>query len=259
MAEDDDPGQLHDKKGRFAPGHKRIGGRTKGTENKFGPNLRAKLLNGIAKAGLRKAKKAGVNTKIDGVEYYIEDLAVANGTAAATLISKLIPPEQPKSEFSGSGTTINIHPIAAGTFFSREACRELSETGRLPPDAFITLLNSEAPKVIESIPMRVDEAMETIVEEYRAPCRPKLDNVVPLRQLESPVGSDISLEARVEALSPQQRQMLTAFFTVPGGRGPLTEAQMQSKLEAMPRSELVVMAKILGLPEDDFGLPDTVA
>jgi hypothetical protein len=147
MAQDDPGSQLvppaKDAKGRFLPGHKLARGRPKGSENKFGPSFRERLLAGISRAGVKKAKKAGTNQKVDGLEYYIEDLASNNGAATASIISKLIPPPEPES--TGGGTmVVNIVPVVSGTWFSREACEQLRETGRLPLDAVIHLVDLNA-------------------------------------------------------------------------------------------------------------------
>jgi hypothetical protein len=106
MADDPEQPPSTDAKGRFLPGNKLGKGRAKGTPNKFGPGFREKLVNGITKAGIKKAKKAGRNEKVDGLEFYIEDLAANNSSAAATLISKLIPPES-ASQSGYSGPAIN--------------------------------------------------------------------------------------------------------------------------------------------------------
>jgi hypothetical protein len=41
-------------------------------ENKFGPGFREKLLAGIVASGEKKARKNGVNGKVDGFSYFIE-------------------------------------------------------------------------------------------------------------------------------------------------------------------------------------------
>jgi hypothetical protein len=88
MTDPDQPKAV-DAKGRFLPGNKIGKGRPKGSPNQFGPNFREKLLAGIARSGTKKARKAGVNHKVDGLEYFVENLVDSNGGAAATLIAKL--------------------------------------------------------------------------------------------------------------------------------------------------------------------------
>ena len=112
-----DPPKATDAKGRFLPGNKIARGRPKGSENKFGPGFRDKLLAGISRSGQKKAKKAGVNAKVDGLEYFVESLVDANAAAAATLIAKLIPPEQPP-EASGSPLSVNIVSVLEGNMFA---------------------------------------------------------------------------------------------------------------------------------------------
>lgn len=106
-----------DAKGRFLPGNKVARGRPRGSENKFGPGFRDKLLAGIARSGTKKAKKAGINHKVDGFEYFVENLVDSNGGAAATLIAKLIPPEQPP-EASGGSMIVNVSSVATGQQFA---------------------------------------------------------------------------------------------------------------------------------------------
>ena len=87
--------------------------------------------------------------------------------------------------------TINIMPVASGTFLTREACLELTETGRLPPGAFITL-SDPATLHEKSGPMTAAEAMQKIREDEINAAQKKskkhehADNVVPLH----PEGSD---------------------------------------------------------------------
>jgi hypothetical protein len=114
---DPDPPEAPRIKGRFQPGNKAGKGRPKGAENKFGPGFRQKLLAGIARSGVKKAKKAGVNGKVDGFEYYIESLVDNNGGAAATLISRLIPPEAAPEAPKGPGVIVNVRSIAEGQQF----------------------------------------------------------------------------------------------------------------------------------------------
>jgi hypothetical protein len=75
-------------------------------------------LAGIARSGAKKAKKAGINHKVDGIEYFVENLVDSNGGAAATLIAKLIPPEQPPELPAGPGVIINIRSAAEGQQFA---------------------------------------------------------------------------------------------------------------------------------------------
>ena len=102
------------RKGQFQKGNKFSKGRAKGTENKFGPGFREKLLAGIVASGEKKAKKNGVNGKVDGFQYFIETLVDGNGGAAATLIAKMLPPEQPPEKAAGPGVNINVVSAAEG-------------------------------------------------------------------------------------------------------------------------------------------------
>ena len=52
-----------DAKGRFLPGNKVARGRPRGSENKFGPGFRDKLLAGIAGSGTRKPRKPASITR----------------------------------------------------------------------------------------------------------------------------------------------------------------------------------------------------
>jgi hypothetical protein len=107
-----------DAKGRLLPGAKIGRGRPKGSENKFGPGFRDRLMAGISRAGTRKAKKAGVNQKVDGIEYYAEHLADTNSAATASIISKLIPPEAPQAAAPSEIMVVNVHSIDHGQQFS---------------------------------------------------------------------------------------------------------------------------------------------
>ena len=73
---------------------------------------------GIIASGEKKARKAGVNGKVDGFAYFVESLVDGNGGAAATLIAKMLPAEQPAPAFNGPGVTINVHSAAEGQQFS---------------------------------------------------------------------------------------------------------------------------------------------
>ena len=151
MREPDQPKPMTDAKGRFLPGHKLSRGRPKGSPNQFGPNFREKLLAGIARSGVKKARKAGVNQKVDGIEYFVENLVDTNGGAAATLIAKLIPPEEPKPEKGGGGITnvnvINIppnHQVCPDGNFRPEfeavvLWRQHREAEKRQPDNVVTL------------------------------------------------------------------------------------------------------------------------
>ena len=87
------------------------------SENKFGPGFREKLLAGIIASGEKKARKNGVNGKVDGFAYFVESLVDGNGGAAATLIAKMLPSEPPPPAFNGPGVTINVHSAAEGEVF----------------------------------------------------------------------------------------------------------------------------------------------
>ena len=155
MTDPDQPKPATDAKGRFQPGNKVGRGRPKGAENKFGPGFREKLLAGIARSGVKKAKKAGINHRIDGLEYYIESLVDNNAGAAATLIAKLIPPEQPPPELSGSPTTIVVNPVLSGNMYAPghtvllpyEQCGEAWRAHRSGPEAWQVYLDKIKPQL----------------------------------------------------------------------------------------------------------------
>lgn len=144
-----------DAKGRFLPGNKVARGRPRGSENKFGPGFRDKLLAGIARSGTKKAKKAGINHKVDGFEYFVENLVDSNGGAAATLISKLIPPEQAQREFPISPMIINVRSVAEGNMFAPgnlvllpcEQCAEAWQAYRSGDEAWQAYLKEIKPQL----------------------------------------------------------------------------------------------------------------
>ena len=105
------------RKGQFQKGNKASKGRPKGAENKFGPGFREKLLAGIIASGEKKARKAGVNGKIDGFSYFVESLVDGNGGAAATLIAKMLPSEPPPQKPIGPPMVVNVHSVAEGQQF----------------------------------------------------------------------------------------------------------------------------------------------
>ena len=102
---------------RFTKGHEKFGGRQKGSPNK---NIREQALAGLARGGANKARKAGVNGKVDGLAYFFEDLAEKNSSAAAALAGKLISSEPPPDTSSGitPGFIVNVVSAAQGTSFS---------------------------------------------------------------------------------------------------------------------------------------------
>ena len=79
-----------DMKTRFQPGNKFGGGRPAGSPNK---NVREKILTGLSRGGANKARKSGKNGRVDGLEFFVEDLAEKNPAAAATLAGKLLSTE----------------------------------------------------------------------------------------------------------------------------------------------------------------------
>ncbi len=105
---------MQDAKGRFVKGNKFGKGRVKGVPNKFGPSFREKLLAGFAASGTKKAKKSGTNQKIDGITAYAEHIADTNSSAAAGIISKMIPPEPEPSPGGDFVHTINIVSVPPG-------------------------------------------------------------------------------------------------------------------------------------------------
>lgn len=115
MAQEGQDPPKQDARGRFVRGNKAAGSR-KGIPNKYGPTFRDKLMAGIDSAGLKKAKKNGVNVKVDGLTYLVEDLVQNNSSAAATLIAKLIPPELPP-ENAIAAATVNILPVESGQHY----------------------------------------------------------------------------------------------------------------------------------------------
>ena len=192
MTDPDQPSPMN-AKGRFQPGNKIGRGRPKGVPNTFGPGFRERLLAGISRAGEKKAKKAGVNSKVDGITYYLEHLADTNGAATASIISKLIPPEAPPPELSGSPTAIIINPVLSGNMYAP------GQTVLLPYDecgeAWTAYRSGEKAwqaYLLKVKPQLTVEAFESL--SYVPPPEPNSDKVVPLRQLAPPHhgGDDVA-------------------------------------------------------------------
>ena len=77
------------------------------------------------------------------------ELAPSDGTRFIFILDKLRAsglPDARANAAGGGGFILNICPIAAGTYFSREACQHLQQTGQLPPDAVITLIEPTEPE-----------------------------------------------------------------------------------------------------------------
>jgi hypothetical protein len=76
----------------FQPGHPRMGGRQKGTRNKFGGDLRLAIVAAIHETGyMEKTKKGLVATGKDGVKGFIMWLATHEPKTAAALFARVLP------------------------------------------------------------------------------------------------------------------------------------------------------------------------
>jgi hypothetical protein len=205
-----------DAKGRFLPGNKVARGRPRGSQNKFGPGFRDKLLAGIARSGTKKAKKAGINHKVDGFEYFVENLVDSNGGAAATLIAKLIPPEQPPELPAGPGVIINLRSAAEGQQFApgNEVLMPFEDAGK----AWAAFNNG--PNVWKEYLQEIEASLTLAAFQKLCalvPPEPKFDasNTVQLRHLtdddnESPTQRRVpmAIEPRGAAVSEPDRQQL---------------------------------------------------
>ena len=223
---------MQDEKGRFKPGNKLGKRRVKGQKNKFGPDLRAKLMAGIAAAGDRKARKAGKNGKIDGFDFYLEQLFDTSNAAAATLLAKLIPPEK-TPEVSGGRVIVNVHSVAEGQFYSPghaillpiEESTKAWQAFRLGPEAWQAYLQDLEPQLTKA----AFEKLSAVV----AP-EPREDNVVPLR-LAPPDHEIISRSPDNSEFVPQTE----------------TERRLLAKLESLSQDELQEIAERVGYVHRD--------
>lgn len=210
--------QRSNERTRFQPGNKLATGRPKGSPNK---NLREKLLNGLARSGKKKALKAGLNHKIDGFEYFVEHLADTNSSAAASLVSKLIPPEETKSTAAYGPVTIIIEPIASGQQLLPGNCGVLMpfdestaswDAYRAGPEAWTAWLEGAEEKFTAAAYQKL-QAVPLPPEPIDDGDIPK---VVPLRLLDRPVAPVMEPEPPppeddLADLSPDQRAALEKF------------------------------------------------
>ena len=171
---------------RFTKGHKKYGGRQKGSPNK---NIREQALAGLARGGLAKARKAGKNGAVDGLIYFFEDLAEKNSSAAAALAGKLISSEPPPATGGYTPPIINVVTVPTNYFLSGEQIEATRRRERVFDPADMTALDLAAP---------IEQA-----------------NVIPLRQLTqrsdelAPVRKPTSAED-IEALSMRELASLAA-------------------------------------------------
>jgi hypothetical protein len=77
----------------FQKGHAKMGGRQKGTRNKFGGDLREAVVAGIQAVGFmqRAGKKRGWKHGQGGVQGFIEWLALHEPKTAAALFARVLP------------------------------------------------------------------------------------------------------------------------------------------------------------------------
>jgi hypothetical protein len=128
---------------RFTKGHKKYGGRQKGSPNK---NIREQALAGLARGGANKARKAGINGKVDGLTFFFEDLAEKNSSAAAALAGKLISSEPPPSAGMGyTPPTITIVSVPSNHFLTGEQIAASGRGERVFDPADMTPLDLAAP------------------------------------------------------------------------------------------------------------------
>jgi hypothetical protein len=210
------------RKGRFQPGNKFGRGRVRGSENKFGPNLREKLLAGIARSGERKAKRAGVNGKVDGTAFFIETL-MENTAAASALLSKLIPPPEQPEKPAGPAIVVNVSPVAEGQQFApgHKVLLPFDEAGKAwaahngGAETWATYLQEIEPQLtkaaFENLRQVVPSERETLMLRDHAPLRlvrPDDVNEVTAApdelEFEPQTERERRLLAELEALSPEQ-------------------------------------------------------
>ena len=187
---------------------------------------------GIAASGAKRAKKAGINHKVDPVEYLVSEL-FDNNAAAATLLAKPIPPEAKAEPAAGARVTVNIHPIASGTFLSPQAMEHLRATHQLPLDATITLLD----------PTNLAEPLQ--LERQASLPEPAPNNIIPMRGLRSPTD----LKALVDDLASLPAAELEAILD--GGKAFIESARdvglkaVVDEFAAMTAAELKAMAEAI--------------
>jgi hypothetical protein len=76
----------------FQKGHAKMGGRQKGTRNKFGGDLREAVVAGIQAVGfMQRAGKRGWKHGQGGVQGFIEWLALHEPKTAAALFARVLP------------------------------------------------------------------------------------------------------------------------------------------------------------------------
>ena len=175
---------------------------------RFGPSFRAKLVAGITAAGEKKAVKDGVNGEVDGLTYFVEVLASSNNAAAATLISKLIPPETPQPETSGAPLNVNVISVCEGNMWAPgktlllpyEECGEAHQAYRDGAEAWQGFLEKMKPH----LPLQAFEKLASVPAPERATMlqleKPQL-RLVP-DQLSSPL--QIEHEPAIEARSSEE-------------------------------------------------------
>jgi len=182
-------------KGRFQPGNRFAKGRQPGAIGK--KTFREKLLSGLARSGEKRARKDGVNGKIDGIERFVEHLADTNSSAAASLVSKLIPPEEQKTNANGHTTAIIINSVLAGNQFAPgkcgvllpfDLCTEAWAAYHAGDEAWSACLKKLEPMLTKA----AFEALSLVVPPIAsADDADRRDNVTPLRLIKSPASQEI--------------------------------------------------------------------
>jgi hypothetical protein len=203
------------RKGQFQKGNKFAKGRPKGAENKFGPGFREKLLAGIIASGEKKARKNGVNGKIDGFSYFVESLVDGNGGAAATLIAKMLPSEAPPPKPVGPGITVNISSVAEGQQFSPGT-----------PDLRILMPFDEAGACWTAYHGGCETWAAYLIEVEGHLTRKAFENLSRVPPLE-----------RAKFLPDEA----PSLHLVPKAPADTLEAQLGAQLDALPREELLSM------------------
>ena len=227
MTDPDPPPPMTDAKGRFCLGIRlREAGRREARTSSG--RAFATILAGITRSGAKKARKAGVNQKVDGVEFFIEQLVDGNAGAAATLIAKLIPPEPPAPEFSGPGLIVNVASAHEGQQFAPgypdvKVLLPWDESGRAWT-AYNGGAESWAAYLVEAEAMLTRKAFENLSSVPLLERTRLLQQEQPLLRLvpggddahnetEAPSQAEARLRARLEALPEQEFARLVREFT----------------------------------------------
>jgi hypothetical protein len=106
---------------------------------------------------------------------------------------------EPPIQSHGVGCVINVQPIAAGTFFTREACEHLARTGQLPPGAMFTLIEGTAP---ESVPA-LERLEADVVPLHRSDRVERFPEGVPAADIDCLIDDGITGLGKIEDEAPE--------------------------------------------------------